>query len=219
MTVTFPGESADYRTARRVLLEKEIELRNLAESVAETRRSLPQGGPVPVDYTFTDTMHEPMPMSRLFGANRDTLAIYSLMFRPDASQPCPMCASLLDGLDGQSRHIGQNIDFVVVSAASPEQLKSLANVRNWKHLRLLSAQGTTYQSDYHAETEDGAQLPMMNIFRKAGQAVFHYWASEMFFADVAGQPRHLDQLWPLWNMLDLTPAGRGTDWHPGILLP
>lgn len=216
MTVIFPGETADYRTARRALLEKEIELRNLTESVAEMRRALPQGGPVPVDYTFTNIACETVPMSRLFGENRDTLAIYSLMFRPDASQPCPMCVSLLDGLDGQARHIGQNIDFAVVSAASPEQLKSLAHVRNWKNLRLLSARGTTYQSDYHAETEDGAQLPMMNIFRKTGPAVFHCWASEMFFADVAGQPRHLDQLWPLWNMLDLTPQGRGTDWHPGI---
>ena len=31
---------------------------------------------------------------------------------------------------------------------------------------------------------------------------------------VYGQPRHADLTWPLWNLLDLTPEGRGTDWHP-----
>jgi hypothetical protein len=27
-------------------------------------------------------------------------------------------------------------------------------------------------------------------------------------------PRHVDSLWPLWNVFDLTPEGRGTDWYP-----
>ena len=28
--------------------------------------------------------------------------------------------------------------------------------------------------------------------------------------------RHVDMLWPLWNALDFTPAGRGRDWYPGL---
>jgi predicted dithiol-disulfide oxidoreductase (DUF899 family) len=33
----------------------------------------------------------------------------------------------------------------------------------------------------------------------------------------AGQdPRHVDMLWPLWNLLDLTPEGRGKDWYPKL---
>jgi len=79
---------------------------------------------------------------------------------------------------------------------------------------VLSAQGTSYQSDYHAESADGAQLPMLNIFRKTPTGFSHFWGSESFFADIDGQPRHLDQIWLLWNMLDLTPNGRGTDWYP-----
>ena len=27
-------------------------------------------------------------------------------------------------------------------------------------------------------------------------------------------PRHVDYMWPLWKVLDVTPDGRGTDWHP-----
>ena len=38
MAVEFPGESAEYRTARNLLLEQEIELRRAMEAVAEARR-------------------------------------------------------------------------------------------------------------------------------------------------------------------------------------
>ena len=55
---------------------------------------------------------------------------------------------------------------------------------------------------------------MLNIFRKTPTGFSHFWGSESFFADIDGQPRHLDQIWLLWNMLDLTPNGRGTDWYP-----
>ena len=42
--ITFPNESAKYRTAREKLLRKEIELRRVMEEVAEARRALPPGG-------------------------------------------------------------------------------------------------------------------------------------------------------------------------------
>jgi predicted dithiol-disulfide oxidoreductase (DUF899 family) len=25
-------------------------------------------------------------------------------------------------------------------------------------------------------------------------------------------PRHVDTIWPIWNVLDMTPTGRGMDW-------
>ena len=45
MAVAFPGESAEYRAARNLLLDHEIELRRAMEAVAEARRRLPPGGP------------------------------------------------------------------------------------------------------------------------------------------------------------------------------
>ena len=44
MSITFPGESAEYRAARDRLLEQEIELRRAMEAVAAARRELPPGG-------------------------------------------------------------------------------------------------------------------------------------------------------------------------------
>jgi catechol 2,3-dioxygenase-like lactoylglutathione lyase family enzyme len=52
MQTRFPGGSAEYRTARDRLLEREIELRRAMEPVAVARRALPPGGAVPEDYIF-----------------------------------------------------------------------------------------------------------------------------------------------------------------------
>ena len=47
-----------------------------------------------------------------------------------------------------------------------------------------------------------------------------FWGSELFGykGDLAwqGHARHVDAIWPLWNVLDLTPQGRGTDWYPKV---
>ena len=52
MSITFPGESPQYRAARDRLLEQEIEQRRAMEAVAHARRRLPPGGVVPQDYVF-----------------------------------------------------------------------------------------------------------------------------------------------------------------------
>jgi predicted dithiol-disulfide oxidoreductase (DUF899 family) len=28
--------------------------------------------------------------------------------------------------------------------------------------------------------------------------------------------RHVDMIWPLWDLFDFTPDGRGTDWYPKL---
>jgi len=42
----------------------------------------------------------------------------------------------------------------------------------------------------------------------------HFWASELFYAptDPGQEPRHVGTLEPLWNLFDLIPGGRPTDW-------
>ena len=50
--IHFPNESPQYRRARNVLLEHEMELRRQVERVAAQRRALPPGGAIPEDYVF-----------------------------------------------------------------------------------------------------------------------------------------------------------------------
>jgi predicted dithiol-disulfide oxidoreductase (DUF899 family) len=236
MTVSFPGESAEYRQARDRLLEQEIELRRSMETVAAARRKLPPGGPVPEDYAFGGAGEDGGPqevrLSELFAPGKDSLVIYSFMFPRDPSDerpgprsgrtaqlplaegPCPSCVSLLDQLDGAVEHAAQHLNFVVVAKAPLRRVLTFAEERGWRRLRLLSSAGNTYNRDYLGETAEGFQRPMLNVFHRDADGVLHFWGSELFYAptDADQDPRHVGTLEPLWNLLDLTPEGRPSDW-------
>ena len=214
MTVSLPNESPEYRNARNALLMAETELRAQIESVAAMRRSLPKGGQVPDDYAFRSLDGEAAKMSSLFGEH-DTLAIYSLMYGPNATSPCPMCSAFLDGLNGQVTHIRRKISILVVAENTPQKLAALKTQMGWNDLPLFSALGTGYQRDYLAETEDGNQLPILNVFQRDQDGIHHFWGSELFFEPSDWHPRHIDAAWPLWNILDFTPKGRG-DFMPPL---
>src|ERR1044071_3913551 len=109
----FPGETADYRAARNMLLAEEMELRRHIERVAEQRRNLPPGGKLKKDYVF-EGEEGPVRLSQLFGVH-DTLAIYSFMFGPERERPCPGCTHFLDSLDGTTRHVPQRLSMVIVA--------------------------------------------------------------------------------------------------------
>src|SRR6266480_4684589 len=86
-----------------------------------------------------------------------------------------------------------------------------ARERGWRHLRLLSSAGNTYNRDYFGETSDGTQqLPMLNVFRRDGHTIRHFWGSELMFgpSDPDQDPRHGDTIDPLWNLFDFLPEGR-----------
>jgi predicted dithiol-disulfide oxidoreductase (DUF899 family) len=237
MGVALPGESREYRAARDRLLEREIELRRAMEAVAALRRELPPGGPVETDYVFDGEGAGGAPadvrLSELFEPGKDSLAIYSFMFPRDAGDqtpgppdgdtarlplaegPCPSCTALLDQLDGAAEHARQHLNFVVVAKAPLPRVLTFARERGWRRLRLLSSARNTYNADYLAETPDGAQMPMLTVFRRDGDVIRHFWSSELLYApsDPGEEPRHVGTLEPLWNLLDLTPEGRPADWH------
>jgi predicted dithiol-disulfide oxidoreductase (DUF899 family) len=236
MGVTFPGESAEYRAARNRLLEQEIELRQAMEAVAAARRRLPPGAIVPEDYVFEGRGQDGEPravrLSELFAPGKDSLVIYSFMFPRDAGDlrpgpasgetarlkldegPCPSCVALLDQLDGAVEHVIPLVNFAVVAKAPLSRILIFARERGWRRLLLLSSAGNTYNRDYLAETVDGAQTPMLNVFHRDGAAIRHFWGSELFYepTDPGQDPRHVGTLEPLWNLLDLTPKGRPVDW-------
>lgn len=213
----FPNESDSYREARDALLEAEIGLRRQIEKVAAMRRELPAGGEVPQDYVFEAEGGAKARLSELF-ANGRTLVVYSFMFGPNAKAPCPMCTSMLDGLNGNAVHIAQRTNLVVVAKSPIDRILELARSRGWSRLRLLSSEKNTFNRDYRAESPEGSQLPNLNVFRKEDGVVRHFYATELLFApaDEAQDNRHVDSIWPLWNLLDFTPEGRGKDWYPKL---
>jgi predicted dithiol-disulfide oxidoreductase (DUF899 family) len=212
----FPNESKTYRAARNRLLSAEKALRKKVEAVAALRRRLPQGGAVPEDYLFEEEGRRTR-LSELF-VNGDTLVAYSYMYGPAAANPCPMCTSMLDALDGNARHIAQRTNLVVIAKSPIGRILEFTRPRGWKNLRLLSSAGNTYNRDYHGEGPDGSQWPMLNAFVRRKGVVRHFWGSELLGAksEPGQNGRHVDMLWPLWNALDVTPEGRGKDWYPKL---
>jgi predicted dithiol-disulfide oxidoreductase (DUF899 family) len=212
----FPNETKQYRTARKKLLDAEIALRRQIEKVAALRRKLPSGGELPQDYVFT-SQDGPVKLSELFERG-NTLLAYSFMFGPQMKNACPMCTSFLDGLNGNAQHIAQRTNLLVIAKSPIERLLEYARGRDWRNLRLLSSAGTSYNRDYYGENDKGAQLPMMNVFVKRDGKVRHFYGSEVLYApeDKGQNARHNDLMWPLWNVLDLTPEGRGSDWYPKL---
>src|SRR5213076_1254350 len=204
MTVAFPGESPEYRAARNQLLEQEIELRRAMEAVAAARRELPSGGVVPEDYVFQGTSADggaaDVRLSDLFAHGRDSLVIYSFMFPRDpgdrrpgplagqtallplAEGPCPSCVALLDQLEGAAEHATQLINLAVVAKAPLPRVLAFAEERGWRRLRLLSSAANSYNRDYLAETAEGDQRPMLNVFHRDGETIRHFWGSELFYA-------------------------------------
>jgi len=216
MAVSFPNESKQYRAARKALLEAELGLRRQIEEVAALRRTLPLGGQVPQDYVFTSE-RGPVKLSQLFERG-NTLVAYSFMHGPQMKAACPMCTSMLDALDGNAHHIAQRTNLVVIAKSPLPRILEHAKARGWRRLRLLSSAENSYNRDYHGEDDEGAQMPMMNVFVKRDDKLRHFYGSEMLYApEEKGQnARHIDMIWPLWNVLDLTPEGRGTDWYPKL---
>jgi predicted dithiol-disulfide oxidoreductase (DUF899 family) len=236
MATTFPGETAAYRQARDELLAREAELRRATEAVAAARRALPPGGAVPEDYAFSEAGPDGAPrtvrLSELFAPGKPSLVVYSMMFPRDPGDtrsgpasgalaalpllegPCPSCTAFLDQLDGVARHAAERVNFVVAAKAPPARLAALAADRGWRHHRLVSTAGSSFSRDYHAESSDGRQLPMVNVFHRDGDEVRHFWGSELLYAppEPGQDPRHVGPLEALWNLFDLTPEGRAQDW-------
>ena len=216
----FPNEPAEYRARREELCRAEADLRDQAERVAALRRELPLGGKVYKDYAFErvgpDGSIETVRLSGLFSPGKSTLVVYSYMFGPAMEAPCPLCTSLIDGFDAQAPHVRDRVDMVVVAKSHIERVMDFAVSRGWRRVPLLSSSKNSYNADYWGEDAEENQLPMINVFVKREDGVYHFWGSELLYAASEGQPRHVDLLWPLWNILDLTPEGRGTDWYPKL---
>jgi len=215
--VSFPGESAKYRSARDKLLRSEKKLRRQIEAVAAERRKLPPGGALADVYVF-DSADGPVHLSALFEEGKDTLLVYSYMFGPQMAAPCVSCTSILDSLEGEAPHVVQRVNLAVVAKSPIDRILEFTRARGWRNLRLLSSANNSYNRDYHGESDSGAQLPMMNVFVRRNGRIHHTYGTELLFApsDRGQDGRHVDSFWPLWNLFDLTPEGRGTSWYPRL---
>jgi predicted dithiol-disulfide oxidoreductase (DUF899 family) len=215
MHFTRLSESDEYRRQREELRVAELDLIDQAERVAALRRTLPADTVVD-DYPLIDVASgDRVRLSELFSAPGRPLILYHFMYGKLQTEPCPLCTMWSDGYNAAAPHLTQNADFVVVAAADPAAIAAHAASRGWSNLRLLSARDSTFKYDLGSEEEDGEQIESISVFTRGDDgSVRHVYSKGAQMADDRRE-RGIDLLTPVWNLLDLTPNGRG-DWYPSL---
>lgn len=213
-----PNESKEYLAKREEIRLAEIELRNIREKVAELRRQLPQGASLQ-DYEFLegptgladgDEPIRKVRLSELFTAPDRSLVIYQFMFGKKQTTACPMCTAWIDSWNGVAPHLAQNIDVAIVAAADVPTLRAYGRGRGWDKLRLLSAGESSFKYDLGSEDAEGNQDSTISVFtRDKDGTVRHFYSVHPRLAEDI-QERGIDEYNPIWNILDMTPQGRGT---------
>lgn len=216
----WPNEDAAYREARRALLTEEIELRRRIQRVAEQRRALPPGPKLTSDYRFLDAEGKDHRLADLFGRH-DTLFTYFWMFGPERERPCPMCTSFVGSMDAPAPDIGQRLSMVILGRSPVARQLEFARERGWSHLKFYQTVGDDFARDYGILDAEGNEGAGVMVWRRQGDEVRLFWAAEggEETADPGFDPHLAPDPTPLWNILDLTPDGRGTDWYPKLDYP
>jgi predicted dithiol-disulfide oxidoreductase (DUF899 family) len=213
----FPGESPEYRKAREALLAEEIEFRRHLTHLTEQRRALPPGPVIEKNYRFKDENGGEVGLIDLFGQH-DTLVTYFWMFGPQRERPCPMCTNWLGAVNGNAADINQRVALRILGRSPVARQLAFAAERGWKHFDFVQTVGDDYANDLGLINKDGSENPALVVFKRDGDRARLFWASEMQkeMADPGQDPRDAPDIASLWSILDLTPAGRGTDWYPKL---
>ena len=218
-----PNESPEYLAKREELRLAEIELMKQRERCAELRRALPTGATIrdyellegPASLDDGDSPTKTVRLSELFTDPNRSLVIYQMMFGKKQTSPCPMCTAWIDSWNGVAHHLAQSIDVAVVAAADPSTLRAFARTRGWDKLRLLSAGESTFKYDLGSEDAQGNQDSTISVFtRDSDGSLRHFYSVHPRLAENI-DTRGIDEFNPIWNVLDLTPQGRG-DWDASL---
>jgi len=217
------NESVEYLSKRDELRLAEIDSMRQRERVAELRRQLPPG-PIIEDYVFEegpasldagDTPIRQVRLSQLFSVPDKALVIYHLMFGKKQTKPCPMCTLWIDGLNGVAHHLAQTVNFAIAAAANPAELRAHARSREWNRLRLLSCGNNTFKYHLNSEDREGNQDSTVSVFTKDGDGkIRHFYTAHPSMSHEIRE-RGVDLLCPVYNLLDLTPEGRG-EWYADL---
>src|SRR5437660_3873928 len=213
-----PNESQEYLAKREEVRLAEIELLNTRERVAALRRELPKGATIQ-DYEFLegpasledgDEPTRKVRLSELFTAPDRSLVIYQFMYGKKQTKPCPMCTAWIDSFNGIAHHLAPNLDLAIVAAADPAALRSHARARGWNRLRLLSAGSSTFKYDFGSEDKEGNQDSAISVFTRDNDGTIRHSYTGHPWLATDMKERGIDELTPIWNVMDLTRQGRGT---------
>jgi len=155
---SFPNDSAEYRKARAALLAEEIELRRHAERVAEQRRALR-----PAARSRRTTPSPPRMAARSgfprCSASTTRSSSTTTCSARVASEPCPMCTTLLDAWDGLAPHLQERVALAIVARSPAERLAAFKRERGWRFCRFIPRRTTASTTTMPSRRRRGATSP------------------------------------------------------------
>jgi predicted dithiol-disulfide oxidoreductase (DUF899 family) len=202
--------------ARLRLRAEEKKLFKAHDRLKARRRALPWVR-IEKDYVF-DGPGGRESLADLFGGKKQ-LVVYHFMFAP-GGEACPHCSFWADHYDGISAHLGQrDTAFVVISRASPPELRAHQRRMGWK-FKWVSSGRTDFNYDFHVsfrpeDIQDGSArynyVPidpdMADVPDREGASAFYRDRSGLYHT-YSTFARGIDLLNGTYNFLDLTALGR-----------
>jgi predicted dithiol-disulfide oxidoreductase (DUF899 family) len=128
-----------------------------------------------------------------------------------------MCTSFVGSLDIPAIDIEQRIAIAVIGRSPVARQLAFARERGWRNLKFYQTVGDDFARDYRALV-DGDEWAAVLVWKRRGDKVHLFWAAEggPETADPGQDPHLAPDPTPLWNVLDWTPGGRGSDWYPKL---
>ena len=216
-TLNHPVVSRDCWIAeRKRLLARERELTHLRDEVARERRALPWIR-IEKSYVF-DTLEGRRALAELFDGRRQLL-VQHFMLGPGWEQGCPSCSYMADHTDAMNVHLAhRDVTFLAVSRAPLDEIERFRRRMGWQ-FRWGSSHGSDFNFDfgvsftpeemarnevcynYGMQSFECEEMPGISVFYKNDAAeVFHTYSTYR---------RGVEVMMGTYNMLDLTPQGRG----------
>lgn len=206
----------EWLTARKALLQRELDLTHELDALRASRRELPW---VRIDkpYVFEGPDGK-CSLGDLFG-DRSQLAVYHFMLTPGSDSVCAGCAFIMDHVDAARRHFEHaDLSFAAVSRVPLERIEEVRKRLGWSFPWVSSA-GSDFNYDFRVsftEEERAAGTATYNYGRTSiakasdmfGVSIFAKDADGAVFHTYSTYHRGAELLIGAFNWLDLAPKGR-----------
>lgn len=152
-------------------MEREKALTREADALNKERRALPLVE-ITKPYTFVDSeTGSKSTLTDLF-QGRKQLVLYHAMFDPSWENACESCTLLLDHIPPLEHLNSRGTTFVVVSRASPEQIKAYKAKMGWDRFKWYSSGDTDFNADFQVTQNPDVPLEEREYnYRRADELV------------------------------------------------
>lgn len=214
------GTREEWLAARRELLAAEKAHTRQGDELARQRMELPWVK-VEKDYRF-DTAEGSVTLADLF-RGRSQLIVQHFMLGAGATEGCPACSAIADGLNGYATHLANHdVSLTAVATAPFATLEAYRKRMGWGY-QFASSFGTDFNADfrvtftkeqreagleYNFRREEPATTPIKgSAIERPGMSAFVLEDGDVYHT-YSAYGRGLDALWGGYQWLDRTPLGR-----------